>query len=633
MMSHGQYPNVSGPLDDKVELLDMGRVALSGTDHSLMLEEAESKRKEQFEGLLMAPGLLQHNDDLGGCPVKPASLVATSNIVMVGATSEFPEMEVSPLRKLSKQWTSSRGLYLALQEEKLQKQHYDCAEKLEALATRLEVVQSLQGSTLCRALHSPASAVETLQQLEVNLRSVYGHLNKVLNAILARRSPAPHMPAQTIPPGACSSEEEASEYLADVQRCVQVIAPHLARRAALLAQRLQQISAPDADSMVGMPSSAEASSGAGSGSDVTGTFLCRSTGEGQIEGLRQAAVDLDAKITFLLDCHAPEAKEVQVQPSETLQRMPSVQPHPDALARPSLFRILAKTSLFSATQDNVGLLFTVEKYMQRAFAPKGCSLILEGTVGECMWIVISGACQVTVDGFVQQTHREGDFFGEVALLYACRRMADVRVTEDAELLLLPKAAFLALLDGFPHARHSIEELAAERRRRIQALPRYASPCPEAPCESVFERVRSSSTVLALLDEQTAGEEEGLRHMLLELHQAATRRKVNAWDHVLKAGSRGAGLVVVAEGNCEIYKLYSEKLHACPTGTVFGLGPLLYSGRIGYDVVAGPAGAEVLQVSEEALFAYLEAHPTVLPLLRASVDAKVQNTADDVWQFV
>lgn len=91
-MSHGQYPNVSGPLDDKVELLDMGRVALSGTDHSLMLEEAESKRKEQFEGLLMAPGLLQHNDDLGGCPVKPASLVATSNIVMVGATSEFPEV-------------------------------------------------------------------------------------------------------------------------------------------------------------------------------------------------------------------------------------------------------------------------------------------------------------------------------------------------------------------------------------------------------------------------------------------------------------------------------------------------------------------------------------------------------------
>lgn len=82
------------------------------------------------------------------------------------------QMEVSPLRKLSKQWTSSRGLYLALQEEKLQKQHYDCAEKLEALATRLEVVQSLQGSTLCRALHSPASAVETLQQLEVNLRSV-----------------------------------------------------------------------------------------------------------------------------------------------------------------------------------------------------------------------------------------------------------------------------------------------------------------------------------------------------------------------------------------------------------------------------------------------------------------------------
>lgn len=32
-----------------------------------------------------------------------------------------------------------------------------------------------------------------------------------------------------------------------------------------------------------------------------------------VRALAQAAVDLDAKITFLLDCHAPEAKEVQVQ--------------------------------------------------------------------------------------------------------------------------------------------------------------------------------------------------------------------------------------------------------------------------------------------------------------------------------
>jgi len=109
---------------------------------------------------------------------------------------------------------------------------------------------------------------------------------------------------------------------------------------------------------------------------------------------------------------------------------------------------------------------------QRLCAEPGHVLIREGDAGDSMYIVLSGALEVTKrDGdneIVLATRKAGEFLGEMALLEQVPRSASVRAVERSELLTIGPSAFHALLKHRPSAATTVLRTVAGRLRSTEA---------------------------------------------------------------------------------------------------------------------------------------------------------------------
>lgn len=76
---------------------------------------------------------------------------------------------------------------------------------------------------------------------------------------------------------------------------------------------------------------------------------------------------------------------------------------------------------------------------------KGKVLCREGQSGGDFFVLLSGSADVSADGKTVRTIREGEFFGEIALLDNGPRTATVTVTEPARVLVLGPAQFRDML--------------------------------------------------------------------------------------------------------------------------------------------------------------------------------------------
>ena len=76
---------------------------------------------------------------------------------------------------------------------------------------------------------------------------------------------------------------------------------------------------------------------------------------------------------------------------------------------------------------------------------KGQVLCREGRSGGDFFVLLSGAAEVTADGKAIRTLREGEFFGEIAILDNGPRTATVTVTEPARALVLGPSQFRDVL--------------------------------------------------------------------------------------------------------------------------------------------------------------------------------------------
>jgi CRP-like cAMP-binding protein len=83
----------------------------------------------------------------------------------------------------------------------------------------------------------------------------------------------------------------------------------------------------------------------------------------------------------------------------------------------------------------------------------GEQLVTSGTIGDEMFVVLSGAVEVRVrhgDGSsVVATYGKGAVLGEIAFLAATRRTADVIVTQDAEVLILTQTVLKKTMREMP----------------------------------------------------------------------------------------------------------------------------------------------------------------------------------------
>jgi CRP/FNR family cyclic AMP-dependent transcriptional regulator len=122
----------------------------------------------------------------------------------------------------------------------------------------------------------------------------------------------------------------------------------------------------------------------------------------------------------------------------------------EALRRAPLFEGLSRKELIQLARMSDDL-----------EVPPGKVLCKEGEVGRQFFVIIDGKAEVTKKGKRVATRRDGDFFGEIALLEQTPRMATVTAKTPLRLFVLTRKDF----------RHLVEENPSVERKVLRALAR------------------------------------------------------------------------------------------------------------------------------------------------------------------
>lgn len=94
--------------------------------------------------------------------------------------------------------------------------------------------------------------------------------------------------------------------------------------------------------------------------------------------------------------------------------------------------------------------------------PAGKEMATEGDRGREFFVLLKGEAEVTKNGSRINTMREGDFFGEIALVSKMPRTATVTATTDVDVLVITERAFDSLMKKSPDIGRSVAEALAER---------------------------------------------------------------------------------------------------------------------------------------------------------------------------
>ena len=92
----------------------------------------------------------------------------------------------------------------------------------------------------------------------------------------------------------------------------------------------------------------------------------------------------------------------------------------------------------------------------------GETVVAQGERGDRFYVVAAGELGVSVDGKQVATLREGDYFGEIALLRDVPRTASVRAAADTRLLALDRDDFVTAVTGYAPSLSSAEAVVGLR---------------------------------------------------------------------------------------------------------------------------------------------------------------------------
>lgn len=92
----------------------------------------------------------------------------------------------------------------------------------------------------------------------------------------------------------------------------------------------------------------------------------------------------------------------------------------------------------------------------------GKEMATEGDRGREFFVLLKGEADVTKGGQKINTMKEGDFFGEIALVTKMPRTATVIATSDVDVLVITEQAFDNLLKKSPEIGRGVAEALAER---------------------------------------------------------------------------------------------------------------------------------------------------------------------------
>jgi CRP-like cAMP-binding protein len=130
------------------------------------------------------------------------------------------------------------------------------------------------------------------------------------------------------------------------------------------------------------------------------------------------------------------------------------------LRRHSLFGQLSRAGI-----EHLG------SYIKRRRLPRGSVIFAKGEPGTGLMSVLAGAVKISVlsaDGreIVLSIMREGDIFGEIALLDGHPRSADATAVTDCELMMIERRDFIPFLRSHPDLTTQIIQILCSRLRHI-----------------------------------------------------------------------------------------------------------------------------------------------------------------------
>jgi CRP/FNR family transcriptional regulator, cyclic AMP receptor protein len=131
-------------------------------------------------------------------------------------------------------------------------------------------------------------------------------------------------------------------------------------------------------------------------------------------------------------------------------------------------RLLAQAPLFSRVSAK-GLRSIAEKAITKEFSA-GTKIVSKGATGTGFYLILSGGAEVVLDGEVVAKLSDGNFFGEMSLIDAAPRSADVIATKDTNCLVISLWVLKGIIKANPEiALEMLEELVRRLRETEHAL--------------------------------------------------------------------------------------------------------------------------------------------------------------------
>jgi len=100
------------------------------------------------------------------------------------------------------------------------------------------------------------------------------------------------------------------------------------------------------------------------------------------------------------------------------------------------------------------------------FFKAGTTIFAEGSVANCMYVVVSGSVNIKVGDEVFDTAGVGDMFGEMALIDSRPRSATAVANVDSKLAKIDERLFLYMVQQTPFFALEVMRVMADRLRRM-----------------------------------------------------------------------------------------------------------------------------------------------------------------------
>jgi MFS family permease len=113
-----------------------------------------------------------------------------------------------------------------------------------------------------------------------------------------------------------------------------------------------------------------------------------------------------------------------------------------------------------AMLENLALRLTERRYGASA------TIVEQGEPGDAFFVIADGEVAVAIDGTVRRHMREGDFFGEIALLRDVPRTATVTAVGEVTALVLEREHFLAGVGAHARSAGAADAIARERLAEV-----------------------------------------------------------------------------------------------------------------------------------------------------------------------